>query len=305
MKANKPSATARLIAASTVFLSKDRNLSFLVPGEWGEPSSWFIEEYSSFGSTLLKFIPQTWFRILVRIVEKIGTSGFIVHCVLRKHCLENIVREYLQKNYSQVAVLGAGFDTLAFRLHREYSDVHFFELDFPATQQIKKNALNKNTTHGKNLSFIPVDFRQEDWLEKLLSFPGFNPQKNTVFVIEGVLMYLTQTEVEAVFSGFSQLKKMDPVVAFTFMEMAPDGTIRFQNSSSIVDLWLKIKGERFKWGIEVEKIPAFLASNGWRSLRILRADYLRETYLRSKGWDQIPLAKGESICVAEKGGTAK
>ncbi len=113
MKQNKASATAHLIAASTVFLSKDPTLNFLVPSEWAEPCSWFVEEYSSFGTTLLRLIPKPWFRFLVKMVECLCVPGFVPHCVLRKHCLENAVLDYLQRGFSQVIVLGAGFDTLA------------------------------------------------------------------------------------------------------------------------------------------------------------------------------------------------
>lgn len=300
MKPNKASATAHLIAASTVFLSKNPTLNFLAPPEWSEPCSWFVEEYSSFGKTLLKLIPKPWFRFLVKMVECFGVPGFVPHCVLRKHCLEDAVLEYLQRGFSQVIILGAGFDTLALRFHRKYEKVRFFEVDFPATQEVKRRALKKRNLPNNNMLFVPVDFTHEEWTEKLASDVGFNPELDTVFVAEGVLMYLTEAQVKMALSFMSDAKGANRVAIFTFMEMQPNGSISFRNSSQAVEWWLKIKGEVFQWGVKLAEIPSFLQSVGLRKMKIFNTDDFRQTYLQGRSLENITLAEGECVCVAEK-----
>lgn len=296
MKPNKASATAHLIAASTVFLSKDPKLSFLVPSDWTQPCSWFIEEYSAFGDILLRLIPRWWFRRLVWIVERLGVSGFITHVVLRKHALEKIVRDHLAKGFSRLVVLGAGFDTLALRLHKEHPSVSFLEVDFPATQAVKRKALGKQGLPMENLNFIAVDFNHEGWTEKLLSHFRFSSEAPTLFVIDGVLMYLAEQEVKRILSFIANIKAS---VAFTFMEMQPNGSISFKGSSVAVDAWLKVKGEVFRWGIQLERLPSFLESTGLRVQTLLRTSDFRDSYLRKSGLSSMTLAEGESICVAE------
>ncbi len=189
---------------------------------------------------------------------------------------------------------------LALRLHRKYSNVRFFEVDFPATQEVKRKALKKRNLPDHNMSFVPVDFTHEEWTEKLSSHPGFKPELNTVFVAEGVLMYLTETEVRRALSFMADVKAAHRSVAFTFMEMQSNGSISFRNSSPAVDKWLKIKGEVFRWGIKLAEIAPFLDSVGLRKVRIFDTGDFRQAYLRGRDLDNITLAEGECVCVAEK-----
>ncbi|KAI4374988.1 hypothetical protein MLD38_012914 [Melastoma candidum] len=77
------------------------------------------------------------------------------------------------------------------------SDV--FEVDFPDVLQVK-HALIKATmdaTDGhyqvkitaKSLTRVAADIRNDDWLEKL-QLSGYNPERNTVWILEGILYYL-------------------------------------------------------------------------------------------------------------------
>jgi len=299
MKQNKASATANLIAASTIFLSKDPQLNILVPSSWSQTCSWFVEEYSSFGCTLLKLIPHPWFRFLIRQVERLGVQGFMAHVILRKHCLEEFTRECLSEGFKQVVILGAGFDTLAFRLHGKNEGVQFFEVDFPATQDVKKKALNKRNFPGVNMNFVSVDFTQQDWSTELTSHHSFKPNLPTVFIAEGVLMYLSELEVKRVLLFMSDAGGAKRRVAFTFMRMQPNGSISFNNSGKAVDRWLRRKGEMFRWGINPERLGSFLESVGLHIRRILKSDDFRRLYLEEKGLAALTLAEGEAICLAE------
>ncbi|XP_023002415.1 uncharacterized protein LOC111496264 [Cucurbita maxima] len=103
---------------------------------------------------------------------------------------------------SQVVLLGAGMDTRAYRLScLKESDV--FEVDFPELLQAKANlikiAIESPYEHhhhqqiAKSLNRVAADIRSSDWLEKLQS-AGFAPEKNTVWVLEGLLYYFTHSQ---------------------------------------------------------------------------------------------------------------
>jgi methyltransferase (TIGR00027 family) len=247
---------------------------------------------------LLKLIPKPWFRFLVRQVERLGVPGFIAHAILRKHCLEELTLECLSQGFNQVVILGAGFDTLAFRLHEKYEGVQFFEVDFPATQEVKKIAFSKRGLPRGNMKFVPVDFTQEDWSEKLLSHPSFKRNLATIFIAEGVLMYLTEQEVKRILSFMADAGQAKRCVAFTFMEAQSNGSISFRNSGRVVDRWLKVKGEVFRWGIKPEDLGPFLESVGLRVKRIFKNDDFRRSYLQRKDLNDMILAEGEDVCLA-------
>jgi methyltransferase (TIGR00027 family) len=299
MKPNKASATAHLIAASTVYLHADPHLGSLVPSDWEKFCSWFVEEYSSRGKAILNLIPKAWFRLAVKLIERLGVPGIIPHYILRKHCIQDAVVSYLDQGFNQVAVLGAGFDTLTLRLSKEHSRTTFFELDFPATQEVKVRSLSKHGFTSSNLHFINADFTQENWIDRLTSNSAFDSASDTVFIIEGVLMYLTEDEVRKTLMKIAKASLGRMAIVFTFMEVQKNGSFSFHNSSWMVDAWLKIKGEVFRWGISPQSLSAFLKPLDLRFMKHMGSEDFRKKYLQDSRLNLV-LAKGESICVAEK-----
>ncbi|KAE8719495.1 hypothetical protein F3Y22_tig00109957pilonHSYRG00316 [Hibiscus syriacus] len=100
---------------------------------------------------------------------------------------------------AQVVLLGAGMDSRAYRLScLKESDV--FEVDFPEVLQVKAALLEEaldSTEHlrlmAKSLKRVSADIRENDWLEKL-QISGFVPEKNTVWVLEGIIYYLSNSQ---------------------------------------------------------------------------------------------------------------
>ena len=289
MKEDKPSATAHVIALSTVFLSGDRRFGHLVPDGATDVCRRCIDAYSPGGSRLLRLLDRTWMQLPIRQLENFTLPGIQLHYTLRKRYLEDVTRRSLQEGIRQVVVLGGGFDTLAFRLHRSYPDATFIEVDHPATQGTKRSALKNRT--ADNLRFLAVDFSRERLEEKLHRFDHFDPARRSLFLMEGVLMYLSAEDVNRTFS-FVRGNRF----AFTFMEPRLDGRVNFHNCSPTVNFWLRLKGEPFDWGIRVGSLRAFLENRGFRLLEVATPDTFRGLYLNGA---RVPLAKGEFIGVAE------
>lgn len=94
----------------------------------------------------------------------------------------------------QFVVLGAGNDTRAYRLPAD-TRVRCFEVDAHKTQALKRAMLVKAGVDATQVTFVPADLMQSDWLDKLVN-AGFEPEKPTLFLWEGVTMYLDQDAVE-------------------------------------------------------------------------------------------------------------
>jgi len=299
MKPNKASSTAHLIAAGTVFLSKVPELKKFVPMEWVVPCESFVKEYSQRGPFLLKLIGKKWFRSLVFLYENMMIPGMMLHYVLRKHIIEELAVKSLNENFLQVIIMGGGFDTLALRLHKRFQEATFFEMDFPATQKVKMNALRKSAAQGDNLIFIPVDFTDDHWEQTLQKNQKFDPNKKSLFISEGVLMYLTLNEVDRVFRFVNSESNNNRRFIFTFMNRLPNGKNSFQNASWLVDPWLKAKGEVFKWGHEKEKISDFLKNKKASLLSFSDTETIQSRFLSDSNDSKSQLAIGECIALAE------
>jgi methyltransferase (TIGR00027 family) len=93
----------------------------------------------------------------------------------------------------QFVVLGAGFDTRCYGELKE-TGWKLFELDQQKTQQLKISCLEQAGIDAKHVTFVPVDFSAEDWHDKL-ERAGYDRQRKTLFLWEGVTLYLAESDV--------------------------------------------------------------------------------------------------------------
>src|SRR5438132_8589927 len=88
----KASRTALVIAASLVLLHRDPKHSGLVSKPSADLCAQMLEMYSSQTRLFLKIVRQDWFRPVARLIERITIPGILLHYILRKKCIEGLVR---------------------------------------------------------------------------------------------------------------------------------------------------------------------------------------------------------------------
>lgn len=288
-----------LIARSTIFLSGDPCWGQLVPPLAVEASRWFVEDGSRRGKLLLGVMNRKWFRSLVAVAERLTVPGIILHYAVRKRCLEDITRRSLAEGFHQIIVLGAGFDTLALRLHKDFPKALCIEIDHPATQKAKRCVLEQRGFSASNLVLVPFDLILSGWETCITSLPGYRSDANPLFIAEGLLMYLTAEQVTAIFRSIRQCSTDKLRFAFTFMETCVGGRVDFKNGTILERLWLRMRGEPFQWGVHRDQLPAFLESHGFSLRELVSTETFRQRYLGNSNDAHVPLAEGELVCVAE------
>ncbi|MEK4371976.1 class I SAM-dependent methyltransferase [Paenibacillus sp. FSL R5-0473] len=107
---------------------------------------------------------------------------------------EHVLLHEVALGLKQVVILGAGMDTFALR-HPELEDtLDIIEVDYPATQQFKKERLNQaELTIPDNLHFVPMDFTRE-LSNDSLTIEGLKKRK-TLASLLGVSYYLPQNDL--------------------------------------------------------------------------------------------------------------
>lgn len=298
MKDDKPSATAYLIARSTVALARDPILGGLIPVHSAEISQQFIGARPWSSRWLDGAINSRLLRPLANALERATIPGIKLHYALRKQYLEETARDAIVDGIRQIIIIGAGFDTLALRLHKSFPETEFIEVDHPATQRVKKLVADRHRADNSNLRFVALDLARSNLAERLASHPNYRADDRTLFIAEGLLMYLAPEAVSDIFSFVG--RHACSRFAFTFMELQNDGRIGFRNSSRAVDAWLRFRGESFRWGIEKWRVNEFLEAKGFKLLAIATSQDLKDRYLRSAQLKSFALAEGECICVAER-----
>jgi methyltransferase (TIGR00027 family) len=298
MKPDKPSSTARLIARSLVFVARDARLGKLVPPRATEASEWFVRATSARAHQLLWLIDRRWFRALVALLESLTIPGILLHYIVRKRFLEDIARQALASGTRQVVVLGAGFDTLALRLHSEFASVTFIEIDHPATQKIKSQVLQGRGSLNSNLHLLPLDLAGDSLADGLLPCPFYQSDARTLFVAEGLLMYLEAGRVDQLFHFVAQHSGKGSRFAFSFLEPQRNGKINFRRGSRVIDWWLNWRDEGFRWGIKRPELESFLAARGLVLQETAGTQVLRGRYLQDQSMARARLAQGEYLGVA-------
>lgn len=308
MKESESSSTALLIARATVLAEKLDPLQLaLLP----ESAAWSRRWLISAGAARWfdEAIKRAWARKLLFKAQQFLVPGLFLHFFTRKRLLEHFARQAIAAECRQVVIIGAGLDSLAWRLPAEFSrhepgsdarEVAWFELDHPYTQRIKLRSQRDLTAHcGTYPRLLPLDLRISTPAEVLTACPAFDATLPTFFVAEGLLMYLPPQRVERLVSGLARLAAPGSRLAFTFMEQREGERLAFRHGHPLIDIWLRWRQEPFQWGMPraQESVEAFAAKHGWRLAFLSSRAGMRREILAPLGLEDQPLAEGESIAL--------
>ena len=108
---------------------------------------------------------------------------------------EHIFKAITAKDIDQLVILAVGGDCRPYRMDC-LKDCTIFEIDFPDVIEYRKNVLNNLGAQLKGkLVSISIDLNDPSWPLKLME-SQFDCKKKTIFLVEGLLMYLTFEEVD-------------------------------------------------------------------------------------------------------------
>lgn len=279
MKPAQASNTAKLIAASTLLLASDPYFATLVAPDAVVLSQQFLSTNRT-DRWLAKSAVHPLTRALWRGVERIIQPGIMLHFWHRKRWIERHCRDAIASGFERIVVIGAGFDTLGYRLADEFSQLDIIEIDHPATQSVKRMALTGgNVTPLHNLRFVERDLSIEH-----LPMDMLNDGKSTIFIMEGVLMYLSSDDVGQLLTTLRRASAERMQIFFSFMTRWPDGGSGFRPRSRLVELWLAWRSEPFTWAIEPVAIQDFLAAHQLKLMELaLTKDFTMLPGMESDG----------------------
>jgi len=203
------------------------------------------------------------------------TSG-----VARTRLIDDWATAAVRDGAHQVVVLGAGFDSRAWRLP-PLAGIPVFEVDHPATSQAKRCRLIAAGLDPARIVQVAIDFDREPLAETLRS-SGFDMRVRTAVIWEGVSNYLTADAVDAVLLWASGLAA-GSTLAFTYVHsgvLANPGS--FEGADRILHSVARA-GEAWTCGIDPAELGGRLQSLGLALVEDLGANDYRARYWRSAG----------------------
>jgi methyltransferase (TIGR00027 family) len=162
----------------------------------------------------------------------------------------------------QAVLLGAGFDSRAYRLPA-MRQVTVFEVDHPATQAVKRRVVQRDADgRPGRVRFVPVVFGADDPATKLAA-AGFEPGAATLVLWEGVTNYLDPGAVDATFRFLAAAVGPGSPVLFTYVDRGIiDGTARFEGAQTTLRAVRRV-GEPFTFGLDPAEVAGYLAERGF------------------------------------------
>lgn len=186
-----------------------------------------------------------------------------------------------QDEFAQILILGAGFDSRAIRFPPQDGRTKVFELDAPITQQAKiEQYQRRQIVIPSNLVFIPIDFERQTSCQRLAE-EGFRKGCKSLFVLEGLTMYLQPESIDQSFAIISEYAGKGSRVVFDYvLASVLRGENLYYGESEIRESVIKV-GEQWLFGIEKGQAGAFLSRYGFRLADHRDASELEDRYFRT------------------------
>ena len=206
--------------------------------------------------------------------------GFIA---TRKAYIAQAVDQAILDGVEQVLVIGGGFDVMALMKHHHHPDVEFYELDRGPHQKMKQQALHdlreetyphadlqplavglqKYAMLNVNMHFLEADLGEPGWESRLFDH-GFNADKKTICVGEGLTMYLSNAETVALLASLTKILQEDSRLILSFID-----PIEKSCSEKIRNHVLSETNETYKMRLAIDEVPEFMHQNGFSVMESL------------------------------------
>ena len=214
---------------------------------------------------------------------------FVDYQAARTKYFDTYFARVAEAGVQQVVLLAAGLDSRAYRLHWADGTV-IFEIDQPQVLEFKRTVLAQYGAQPRaERREVAVDLR-DDW-QQALRHAGFDPDRPSAWIAEGLLIYLPAAAQEQLFAGIDALT-------------APGSFVAVEDTAPLDDEHYRVMLEAEQASGDSERIffqlvynercaPAteWFAERGWTAIGTPLADYVR-----AHG-RQLPASESEAMSI--------
>jgi methyltransferase (TIGR00027 family) len=191
LEPGQPSKTAVLAAAARAFGARDHDAIVRNP-DWLADPLLGPAELVLIASHPLSHTPNQDYRIASLDPDVVSVTRLNL---LRTRFIDERLERAVRGGAIQVVILGAGFDTRAYRFRRLLRDATVIEIDNQPTQSLKRRRIEEVLGGPPpNLRYAPMDLGRQK-LGDVLGAAGFRPDAQTVFIWEAGSMYVPEEVV--------------------------------------------------------------------------------------------------------------
>jgi methyltransferase (TIGR00027 family) len=234
----KPSRSARGVVAERALLT-----------DMGVVADPFARRMLSPSMAAFRWIVQQWaHRVPTLSVTLAGLAARVLW-------YDAHVAAALDAGVQQIAVVGAGYDSRAWRFRRD--GVAFFELDQGPTQQDKARR-----APGPGPTYVEADLTTQS-AAATLGDRGLDPARPALFILEGVTMYLSEKSVRQQLAELSKTSAVGSRLTTDFYPPREIGTARHRRQLLLQRLARVGSGEGLELLVGPPQAVELVESSGW------------------------------------------
>jgi methyltransferase (TIGR00027 family) len=227
---------------------------------------------------------------------------FILDCIpARTRYIDEYVKARIDDGVQQLIILGAGYDSRAYRMESLRERVKVFEVDHPATQERKVRKLIEMVNPlPSHVIYVSIDFDKEK-LPQRMSQCGYDKDKRSLFIWEGVTPLLTAEAVEETLHFVATNSGPGSSIIFNYiLKSMVDGTCELEGAKEIRKAFSRggildfssRGGDLLRFGIEEGTIEPFLSKRRFYQVNDISGDFYEYEYFKGPNRHR----KGCCIC---------
>ena len=218
-----------------------------------------------------------------RIAERLLPGSYWFEMARVKH-MDGVLRREVAAGARQVVILGAGFDSRAYRFADRLAEIPTFEVDHPVTASAKRARVRR--IFGRlpgHVRYVDADLSVAGELDTRLANAGYRRGLRTLVIWSGVTPYIPEDGVDAVLRWLAEAAAPGSSIVFDYAyREAVEGTGFFYGAPQLRRRVAE-GGEPLRFGIDRRCLAAFVAARGLALVSDLGPDQLERRYLVRRG----------------------
>jgi methyltransferase (TIGR00027 family) len=212
---------------------------------------------------------------------EVSTPGLYSYAIARTTYFDNLFKNALINRFPQIVILGAGYDSRAYRFKNINEGTKIYEVDISTTQNRKKRYLKYLLPNSyKNVNFVSINLSEQS-LEDCLEKSGYKQGEKTLFIWEGVTYYLDPEVIDLTLKYIRSCTK-DSIIGFDYIiSIIGQNISNYYGVKEFVETMEKYhKNEELKFVIKDGEIESFLRERKFKMVNYLDNKEIENVYLK-------------------------
>jgi methyltransferase (TIGR00027 family) len=220
---------------------------------------------------LRRLAHRSWQRLI---------PGIVGYLNARTHHIDAALKAAVEGGTRQVLILGAGYDTRAYRLV-ELAGIPVFEVDQSSTQARKLRLLAKavGPAARRDVHNVSADVLDPELIDVLIA-EGLDRDLPTFVIFEGLSYYLRPDEHDALLEALREGLRGEITIVFDYLyQEALDRDPEFRRAYGAI-AYLEKKGQPYRFGIPRAGLAVYVKEHGFEVVSDFSPTEMEDTYLR-------------------------